>query len=390
MKVLQLASSQFGGTGIAATRLHNALLEHGTNSTLITRDNSYKSLFSKIDGLASSSLTVSQRALVQKGSSLVTPLSMNFGERLSDYLKRVDVIHLHSNYNLISIENLAEMESQGKLIVLTLHDERRLYGGCHYSEECVQFQHGCTKCPQVTWIGKKLIERERNNSIREYSKFKDLKIICPSEWIKSRVMNIPELNGFTSYMVPNPIPRQPVVAIHLESSQKDRGGKTSLTFISADLTNPIKNFKLIHDSLRLMSDAELGQYRLNLVGRGDVGELPVRLEVLKHGALAELEVSKVLSETDVLMVPSTMDNSPNVVSEGLMAGCFVVGSTAGGIAERLKEFGMPTVNPWDPDEFVAAIRGVTPNHRKEVVSEKAQELFGFDTVARQVSSIYCS
>jgi glycosyltransferase involved in cell wall biosynthesis len=203
-------------------------------------------------------------------------------------------------------------------------------------------------------------------------------------------MNIRELNGFTSYLVPNPIPKKTDALSHPESPFKDHKEKTSLTFISADLNNPIKNFGLIQDSLQQMSGSELGQYRLNLVGRGDVGKLPIGLEVLKHGALAESEVSKVLSETDVLIVPSLIDNSPNVVSEGLMAGCFVVGSTAGGILERLREFGMPTLSPRDPDGFAAAIKGAAQNHKREDVSEKAQKLFGFETVARLVSDIYNS
>ena len=390
MKVLQLASSQFGGTGIAATRLHNALLECGTDSTLITRDNKYKNLFSKVDTLASSSLTFAQRVLVQKSSGLVTPLSMNFGERLTDFLGKADVIHLHSNYNLISIETLVEMESQGKLIVFTLHDERRLYGGCHYAEGCNQFQHGCAKCPQATWIGKSIISTTQSKSIKEYSRFRNLKIICPSDWMKSQLKRIPELNEFNSYLVPNPIPRKSVISSESKSSTSRHEGKISLTFISADLNNPIKNFRLIQDSLHLMEGHELERYRLNLVGQGNVGNLPTRLEVTKHGALTESAVSKILSETDALIVPSLIDNSPNVVSEGLMAGCIVIGSSSGGISERLREFGMPTVNPRDPEGLLAAIRDVVQSPKNEGVSEMAERLFGFEKVGQQVLEIYRS
>ena len=65
MKVLHLATSEFGGAGIAAVRMNEALKTIGVDSALISRDGDDSKYFSKLDNIKSSTLTFLQQKLIQ-------------------------------------------------------------------------------------------------------------------------------------------------------------------------------------------------------------------------------------------------------------------------------------------------------------------------------------
>ena len=76
-----------------------------------------------------------------------------------------------------------------------------------------------------------------------------------------------------------------------------------------------------------------------------------------HGPLSHFEIDKLRTKAYVTIVPSRFDNSPNTVIEAMAAGCPIIASNVGGIAEVVfNNINGLTVPPDDIDELVAAIQ----------------------------------
>lgn len=61
-------------------------------------------------------------------------------------------------------------------------------------------------------------------------------------------------------------------------------------------------------------------------------------KIIYHGSLPYLEVIKLLSEMDCVVVPSLwLENYPNTVLEGLSYGCIVLASNRGGMKEMIRD-----------------------------------------------------
>ena len=385
MKVLHLATSTSGGAGIAATRLHEALLENTIDSKIVSRDNEYKSLFTPTDRIKSSTLTFVQSHLLENSADLMTPLSFDYSSKIRTLVLEADVIHVHSTYNFVSLSALQKLLPESKLIVITLHDQRILTGGCHYWGNCQKHSNGCKGCPKTTLLGKVPVQLSKKNYSKALEKFRKLVYISPSHWMEAQLLNSLNVSKSSSYVVANPIPEQFNCAAESEFQESD---VKRLTFLAADLNNPLKNLRLVKESLKFFSATELANLHLTLIGSGEVLGFPasIQLEVLGH--LTESEISQVLRKSDVVLVPSTQDNSPNVAGEAISSGCYVIGSTAGGIPELLADFDMPTCDPYDPNSLYAEILRAPFRRHHEPNIKMISEKFGYDCVSKRVLEIY--
>lgn len=81
-------------------------------------------------------------------------------------LKSYDVIHLHWINYFLNLENLIEI-FKSKPIVITVHDQHLLFGGCHWRNNCENYKIECKKCPQLS---------EKVNDIAHYNFLKKKEI----------------------------------------------------------------------------------------------------------------------------------------------------------------------------------------------------------------------
>ena len=388
MKVLHLATSEFGGAGIAAVRMNEALKTIGIDSQLISRDGDDSKYFSKIDNIKSSTLTFLQQKLIQNSPSLMTPLSVDFSERIKRKISEATVLHLHANYNLVSLNFLASLDSK-KLVTITFHDERYLTGGCHVSYGCERFLNSCVKCPQSTFLGKSVVSKSFQKSERDLKGSKKLVIVAPSNWMYEKVKHHPLYSKFRTYEVENPIPSI------FEAGQRDLSlrenlydGKMNLTFIASDINNPIKNIFTLKKALNFLDLDILNRIRLNLIGKGPYSGFPKNLEVVHHGHLDETRVAQLLKRTSILLVISVQDNLPSVIGEGLMAGCYVIGSHVGGIPKILQNFKMPIIDPLDSKSLENEIKKAVKSGGGTSDIALANKFFAYESVATKMKEIY--
>lgn len=398
MKVLNIGTSFGGGAGIAMGRISEAQAAMGIqvetwalntpdnrklrdNEKIISRNFSKK--------VQSSTVTKFQSKFVQKSDLLVTSIGLDLLNNQEFYksIEQFDIINFHSIYNLTSLPTILEV-SRIKPTTITLHDERILTGGCHYSFSCRGYIESCENCPQVRDFFLKLPIRELERNKRDfYSKLslENISFIAPSKWLADKARNkISNCETFFE-IIPNPIPISSSGLMHsrVQSSTDIRIG-----FISENLNNPYKGLTLFVESLNaLVEDIEM---QVTLVGRGKLPVFDPRVKVIRKYVNNDQERVAMYEDLDFLVVPSTQDNFPSVISESLMVGTPVIGSDAGGIPEMLSGFDMPIVRAGSVEDMISAIRGMNKNYDKKAIIKKAQSVFSYEIVGKKYFNLFQS
>ena len=391
MRILQLATSDMGGAGIAATRCHSALVSEGANSVLVTTKRKFDAEGTqKIErGLwnsyRSSATTFLQARLVQNSIEPITSFSLQtFDSRfLDDY--RPDVVHLHSFYNLVSIEFLKKLQTRNIPAVITLHDQRWITGGCHYSGDCRQFTSGCKQCPLVHKPFQKFVRNQRNILGEKFAGMPKLFFVSPSLWLKKEAIESGLASDKNTAFVRNPIPEVFNKSSNLSSISRKN---IVIGFIAADLNGPYKGFRTFIDAINLLSDTQAQNVELHLIGRGNIEGINSNIEVVRKITMNDQEMAIALQEIDFLVVSSTQDNHPNVISEAQMSGVTVIGARVGGIENALHDLGMPTFESGNTSELAKLLSEIRPTENRAKIAKKAEEIYSYKSYSESIQGIY--
>lgn len=384
-----------GGAGIAATRAHDALISGGFETHLISLQSSgvisepklniQRIHRSRQEILASKSLTILQRHMIQKGPHLQTPLSIGLDPSRFN-IQNFDVVHLHSSYNLVNTKTLGKILEFGKPTYITLHDQRFATGGCHGSMECRNYRSGCSDCPQVRLPFKPLISRKlrETQDLLRHSRNSPT-LITPSNWLAQVASEVFPDCKFE--IVRNCVPR------YLFDSIKQKklitlDEKLSLGFTSLDLNNPYKGLHVLFNALSLLDSKTRATIELVLIGEGRVTGIPEGLKVIQTGGMSGLKLMEAMKQLDVLLLPSTQDNLPNVMCEALALGVPVIGSRIGGITEILEKFNLPTFEAGNSIELASLLINVVKGGLLEVNSKLTKELFSMESYVEAIGKIY--
>lgn len=393
MRVLQLATSTGGGAGIAARRLHEALIQNQVESTLLTLTDHTKSrkVFevkrSFYNKFKSSLLTALQSTFLQSTDQLLTPLSKNSLSENILNLSNYKIVHIHAYYNLLSTSRIIKLCKQNpkKRFFITLHDERFLTGGCHYSQGCSNIKAECGNCPQATRVGKYLVHREYMKKIKDLSSLQNLILISPSAWLETAAKNNPATAQLKSYIVRNPIPQ---VFFDASVSPKHEN-KLRIVFISAHLNTRMKGLNTLIGAMNLIAEKGYSErFELIFVGKGQVPNfLDARIKFETTVTISDEETAKVLSKCHILAVPSFQDNLPSTMIEAICVGLSVVGTKTGGIEEILKSYNQPIVDVGNSTELATELMSLLSS-RSLPSRNKAISEFSYDQVAKRLVHIY--
>jgi glycosyltransferase involved in cell wall biosynthesis len=393
LKIVHLVTSTTGGSQ-AAVRSHEALLSANLNSSIFSierRVEGYSNEVVKtlptsfIKRILSSATTVVQQKVIQKSSSLVTPISLDLLNWDDPEIQRADVLHLHAFYNLVSVRNFLRMFPRKKKVV-TLHDERFFTGGCHYQMDCEQLEIGCRRCPQVRIPYHPLVARQRKSVLRLVNGNLDVTFVCPSLWMMERAMKaFPEFPDSQFVQIYNPIPTNTTVT----NQSATQGQGINFGFVSQNLDNPIKNLGLLLDAFKEVSSVSKGQHSLILIGESNRDYSIHGVNVSQRVVNSTLELQKSFRVMDVLVVPSTHDNLPNVMGEALMSGVGLIGSNVGGIPEIVKLFNQHLFESGDKAGLVQAMHSYKLANRANI-KDQADQVFGYQTIAARLSEVYSS
>ena len=362
IKVLCLSTKDSGGAGGAARRMHEALLKTGIDSVMLVLDKATKServaeVEIPIPGLDRSKPSAQlfyafnriQQPL-QDYPQRSNPEMFTTSESIIDYhnllpfIEQADIIHLHWIDGFFDYANAPEIFA-GKKIIWTLHDMYQFTGGCHYSFDCKYYIEACTSCPQLVKedIPSKLTQDAFKLKGDTYSKI-DIHVITPSTWLAECARNSKVFGKTPIDVIPNTfdtsrfVPHDKITArnkLHIAPDKK------TILFGADAIFSPIKNLKALIKALtelctsgRIVKD----DFQLIIFGHGqlDTSSFPFTIVQLGHIESAA-DMPYVYSCADFLVLPSIMDNLPNIMCEAFACGTPVVGFKIGGLPDLIQQ-----------------------------------------------------
>jgi glycosyltransferase involved in cell wall biosynthesis len=162
-------------------------------------------------------------------------------------------------------------------------------------------------------------------------------------------------------------------------------------------------FRLLDAWAELAADPDFGAGKsamLTIAGDGEVEQAMHRVDQLNvkdsvevHGWLSEHEVSHLLDNAQVLVLPSRNEGQPMAVLEAMARGLCVVSSGVGGLPEMIGGGCGVIVPPYDIEAIASALRLVVHDHELRArygaaAYTRAASQFDVDTVWRQLDALY--
>ncbi len=303
-------------------------------------------------------------------------------------VKAADVVHLHwVSYGMIDHREF--FRNCDKPIIWTMHDMNPFTGGCHHSDECFGYQSDCPVCPQLKdhalaqhyWTYKKrgMYQVEKQN----------MRLVAPSKWLADKaklsvmlgsrqIEVIP--NGFdtTVFRVQDKLEARKALDLHAD--------KKIILFNSLDVDNERKGAGLLNAALDQLGHNDAVLVRIG----GKNGGSTRSNHTIDTGYIEDpMVLAQYYAATDVFVLPSSAENLPNTISEALLCGCPVVAFNVGGIPEQINPENGMLVTEREPAILSAAIReALQRSWNSSAISAAAVARYDRREIARTYSELY--
>lgn len=341
MKIAIFSAYDTYGAGNAAYRLFKGIKKKGYDCEFYAQYKTQNDV-SAIDNPSSSLELV--KAYNQYVYNLVSPNNQHFSmldfgiaeQTLYELVKDKDIINIHWVNGFISMQSLKYIESLGKKIIITLHDENFYTGGCHYRNECQQHLEGCLNCPL---LGEDKFIAQREFAYKLEFLPKSATFISPSKWIAAEAKKSLLLRNHPIEVISNGInPFEYSDEGRVESrAQFDiNEDEFVILFGAQSLSDTRKGFAYLLDAIQILKQKKL-KSKLRIMSFGNP-EAMKDYEIEALGYIHNEELLKSLYKAaDVFVLPSLEDNLPNVMLESLFCGTPVVAFNIGGMGEVIQD-----------------------------------------------------
>jgi glycosyltransferase involved in cell wall biosynthesis len=385
MKILHISySDNLGGAAIAALRIVKAQHKHGIDSKMFVvlknTDMSYILSVSKIRYIYIRLLTKISIFFINKVNKSTNPIlhSINlFGSGLYKQINKMDcdIIHLHwINGEMLSIKEISKIN---KPIVWTLHDSWAFCGAEHYQNGMDDNSYAEGYLPKRykgVNINRWVLKRKK-----QFWKNKHFYIVTPSNW---ETESAKKSSLFAQNItIPNCLdlgifkPVDKYIAKNILNLCSD---KRYILFGAVDVNkNPIKGGDLLKSALKLFIEKyETQNVVLLIFGSSyydsflDIG-LPIHFLGPIH---SEYTMSLVYNASEVMLVPSKMDNLPQTAVEPASCGIPVVCFNVGGLVDIVDHKSTGYIaNRFDVEDFAKGMNWILNEADYSLLSQKARE-----------------
>jgi len=329
-QIIHLSTSHHGGAGIAARRLHQALLSSGVKSVFVAIDRKgflpqngevkiYRSIIIRLLGSLNSFF--SQAISSETYFTLFSIPAMRYKSLQKFGDPEATIFHVHNWFNLINLRIIRKLLKDGYRLVFTLHDQRLFTGGCHYSLSCNKYEKECNNCPMLPIPLNRFTKWNLTRTEKIFNQFSNqITIIAPSNWIAQI--------GSQSSILRN-VPIIPILNNHTELE--------NLTLFPNRHNKFRSDGKLVLGVASMQKHAIIkgGQILKKLEQAIKTENIPAEVLYLADFQPTIQSSQLFWSSIDYLLVTSIMDNSPNVIHEAKMLGIPVIATNIGGIPELL-------------------------------------------------------
>lgn len=351
MNIIHISTSdKVGGAALAANRLNKAFNQTGKNSKMIV--------------LTASTTNNDIITIAKRKKKYITKLKLVLTESLKRYLLKpnytislgwcgydlykrkevveADVIYIHwTGFGLLSIKGIAKILELNKPTFIFMHDMWFITGGCHHSFECDAYKSHCIKCPKIeNTLFKSIVSRTFSLKKEYCSKYKNLHIITPSNWLANCVRQSAIFNKNCISVIPNlidtklfkPIDRQ--VAREILNLPTDK--KIILFGAFGGKSDIYKGWNYLVSSITKLErdDIVIALFGGNI---SDNDKQLLKFPIYSLGYLHdEYSIMLLYNAANVFVTPSLAENFPNTILESLACGTPVVGFNVGGIPDLIK------------------------------------------------------
>lgn len=398
MQINQIVTSRQGGAYIAAKTLHLRLLEHGKDSRLYTRNLNTGEVLnlgeepgevSVMSKFRSKTVTALQARFVQKESELITTFGIDIFFK-QETIQSNSILHIHSIYNFLNSRALKELVEQGHSLILQLHDQRFITGGCHHDLGCEAFKKDCKKCPQVHSVFHHFVTEEKKamNWILGQQR---VHVVAPSKYLFQKALSVVPEDRL--HLIPNLAGGiQTAKSLQRDEVREKLNLNPSdfvLGFCAANIDSPYKNFeyfKVLIKEIKKIWIKELPKLKIMLVGNG--GEEFYDENLIRFSSNSEIEIREHLAAMDLLLVPSKIDNVPNVIVEALLEGTPVLATRVGGIPDLLDHLDGNVFLTGDPILDSKIILQYTNFDQRDSIKKKSNSRFDQERVINAYMELY--
>lgn len=362
MNILIVSTSDIGGAGKACVRLHLGLIATKHNSKLLLSFNKNNNPSSSVHATKNVNKSVVERIkkkilrilrelkiLKYRKKSKETLFIEKRGDGLDLYsfpesiyditqsslYQNADIINLHWVSGFLDYESF--FTKNKKPVVWTLHDMNPFTGGEHYTElyqgiNDAGFPIKRVLNPAEKKQFKKVLDLKRNALLN----VKNIHFVTLCKWMTNELKQVEVFNQFPIHCIPNGIDSNVFDIRNKAYSRKVLNipiDKKVILFVADLIKVNRKGFEFL-----LRAHKILGNLNVLLFVIGEKNkELENYNDILQYGSVDDDRfLSLIYSAADVLVVPSLMDNLPNIVIESLFCGTPVIGFPVGGIMDLIQ------------------------------------------------------
>lgn len=406
-----------GGAAVAAWRLHLGLRQSENNSQMFVLhkisddkdiqgavvDSSLASVTTRESWISESDRWIDRQRTPLSETFFSPPIPGYDWSRHPD-VRHSEIIHLHWVTGMLSPAAISALQSLGKPVVWTLHDQRAFTGGCHYTAGCVGYRADCTACPQLNATVFDLPCRVLQETIEKIDATQ-ITVVCPSRWLADCAKQSVMFRHSRIEVIPYGIETDVYTPRDRVSARVSLGLPVDgffFLFGAASLKDRRKGIHVLYEAVRICrSDPAFesalldGQIRFLSYGWNPAQQDSEGPPVNNLGYVADPEkMAMIYAASDIYICPTLEDNLPNTILESLGCGRPVIGSDVGGVSDLVRHAvnGL-LVPPNDPDALsdamlrvmkspdvmaawsIAAREGVEANHSLKHQAESYVKLY---------------
>ena len=340
MKVWHITRTLYGGAGIYAQRLSEALCDAGIDSCVLSADSE--------GPLGTAQLTVDAGTVPRFVTRVVRSMSHRLttapyhslicaeryrGEQMP---AKGDIIHLHGLTGWMGLRGLNALIPEGSPVFWTAHDLWPLSGGCILYAGCDGYRGDCGGCPILSSGVKGWAKTE----LRMKAKFvRDKKVqpVANSRWMASHIEGSLVFRGSSEVPVIPPIIDPVYFSTEIEDIREKLQIAPEKKVLSLGARAITDRYKGIPEFLAaLATRPELAErFVVLLFGEGEL-ELPANLNVRAMGRLNSAEeIAQVYYASDVFVSPSAMETFGMALAEAQACGTPVAAFDVGGVRDAV-------------------------------------------------------
>ena len=373
MKILNVSYSDlFGGAAKSSYRIHKSLsfIRKGIESKMIVvkKESNDDNIIQFKSNLVKLSFKIKNYIgiIISKFDRNKNPTSYNFfNSPILEFINKsnFDIINLHwINAETISINDIKKIE---KPYIITMHDMWWLCG----TENYLEYRDN-------SWKNGEFNNLLSNIKFKDKFNLKPIAIICPSKWLmqiskKSKIYSKKKI-----VYIPYPINQKiffPRKINKIENLNLKKNKKIKIFFaVFGNPNDKRKGFDLLLKSLTRIDNSK---FELIVAGKNKINISQFDIKYVNY-IKNEQELSKIYNLSDIVVIPSRLDNLPNVALEAQSCGKPIIAYNVGGLSDIVKDgINGYLISPFNYKQFAIKLNLLIKNKIKRKKFQKEAYLF---------------